>query len=48
MNKELLKQVIVDNQIEIPNYKIIHRKFTFEEFGNYVFVGIRRGSFKAF
>ena len=42
MDKEILKQVIVDNQIEISNYKIIKRDFTFEEFGNYVFVGIRR------
>ena len=42
MNKETLKQAIADNQIEIPNYKIIKRHFDFEEFGNYVFVGIRR------
>ena len=42
MNKETLKQVIVDNQLEISNYKIIKRDFLFEEFGNYVFVGIRR------
>jgi predicted AAA+ superfamily ATPase len=42
MNEELLKQVIADNQTEIPNYKIISRNFVFEEFGNYVFVGIRR------
>ncbi|MDR0791781.1 MAG: ATP-binding protein [Chitinophagaceae bacterium] len=42
MNKELLKQVIADNQLEIPNFKIIKRDFWFEDFGNYVFVGIRR------
>ena len=42
MNKEILKQVIADNQLEIPNYKIIKRNFIYEDFGNYVFVGIRR------
>jgi len=42
MNKDVLKQVIADNQLEIPNYKIVRRDFSFEEFGNYVFVGIRR------
>ena len=42
MNKEILKQVIADNQIDISNYKIIKRNFVFEGFGNYVFVGIRR------
>ena len=42
MNKDILKMVIADNQVEIPNYKIISRDFTFEEFANYVFVGIRR------
>jgi len=42
MKKEILKQVIADNQVEIADYKIISRCFTFEEFGNYVFVGIRR------
>jgi len=42
MNKELIKQVIADNQIEIPDFKVIKRDFPFEDFGNYVFVGIRR------
>ena len=42
MNKEIIKQVIADNQIEIPNFKIIEWNFSFEDFGNYVFVGIRR------
>jgi len=42
MDKNILKTVIADNQVEIPNYKVIPRDFTFEEFGNYVFVGIRR------
>lgn len=42
MDKNILKTVIADNQIEVPKYKVIPRDFTFEEFGNYVFVGIRR------
>ncbi|MFV0289820.1 MAG: ATP-binding protein [Mangrovibacterium sp.] len=42
MDKNILKTVIADNQIEVPRYVVIPRDFTFEEFGNYVFVGIRR------
>jgi len=42
MNKNILKVVIADNQTEVPKYKVIPRDFTFEEFGNYVFSGIRR------
>ena len=42
MDKSILKAVIADNQNEVPQYKIIPRLFTFEDFGNYVFVGIRR------
>jgi uncharacterized protein len=42
MDKSILKTVIVDNQVEVPKYNVVQRDFTFEEFGNYVFVGIRR------
>lgn len=42
MNRTILKSVIADNQLEVPKYKVIPRNFNFEEFGNYVFVGIRR------
>lgn len=42
MNKEILKSVLADNQNEIPRHKVMPRKFNFEKFGNYVFVGIRR------
>ncbi|MFR3186817.1 MAG: hypothetical protein ACLTOV_01465 [Phocaeicola sp.] len=41
MDKEVLKSVLVGNQNEIPRHKVIPRKFDLEEFGNYVFVGIR-------
>lgn len=42
MDKNILKAVIADNQVEVPKYQVIPRDFVFEEFGNYVFVGIRR------
>jgi predicted AAA+ superfamily ATPase len=42
MDRNILKTVIADNQIEVLKYKVIPRDFIFEEFGNYVFVGIRR------
>ena len=32
MNKEILKEVIADNQIEISNYQVIKRDFNYEEF----------------
>jgi len=42
MFKNILKAVIADNQAEVPKFRVIPRNFTFEEFGNYVFSGIRR------
>jgi predicted AAA+ superfamily ATPase len=42
MDKEIIKRVIADNQEEVSNFQIVERDFNFEEFGNYVFVGIRR------
>lgn len=42
MDKELLKQVIADGQKVVERFDVTHRDFAFEEFGNYVFVGIRR------
>ena len=42
MNKELLKTVLFDNQNEVMRCNVVERDFKFEEFGNYVFTGIRR------
>ncbi|HCM59035.1 MAG TPA: ATP-binding protein [Bacteroidales bacterium] len=42
MDKNVIRTVIADNRAEVPKYKVIIRDFTFEEFANYVFVGIRR------
>jgi Predicted ATPase (AAA+ superfamily) len=42
MDRHIIKTVLADSQVEVPKYKVIPRDFIFEEFGNYVFVGIRR------
>lgn len=42
MNKELLKQIIIENQEFVSRLEIVARKLVFEENGNYVFVGARR------
>ena len=42
MNKQILKPVLADNQVEVPRHNVIPRQFKFEDFGNYVLIGIRR------
>ncbi len=42
MDKDLLRSILADNRLEVPKYRVFPRNFSFEEFGNYVFVGIRR------
>ncbi len=42
MKREIIKQIILDNQSEVVSYQVSERDFKFEDFGNYVFVGIRR------
>lgn len=42
MNKELLKQIIVENQGFVRDVQIVPRKLFIEENGNYVFIGARR------
>ncbi len=42
MNKEVIKSVMLDSQIEVSSCELTMRDFAFEDFGNYVFVGIRR------
>lgn len=37
-----MKSIIADNQLEVPKYRVIPKKISFEEFEDYVFVGIRR------
>jgi predicted AAA+ superfamily ATPase len=42
IRKEILKEVLLDNREEVSKQRVIPRDFRFEEFGNYVFIGIRR------
>lgn len=42
MDRELIKQIIGENQEFVQNVKLLQRPFKFEDNGNYVFLGIRR------
>lgn len=42
MDKELIKQIIGENQEFVEKVSFMERPFTFEDAGNYVFLGIRR------
>ena len=42
MDKQLLKSVMLDNQKEVQRYEVFKRDFHFEDFDNYVLIGIRR------
>src|SRR5574344_1638583 len=42
IGKEVIRQVISDQRDEVMNAEIINRDFVFEDFGNYVFIGLRR------
>jgi predicted AAA+ superfamily ATPase len=42
MNKELIKRVLADNQVEVSRQKVVPRSICIGEFSHYVLVGIRR------
>ena len=42
MNKELIRNIIVENQQLIKSIKLVERPFDYEEKGNYVVVGVRQ------
>lgn len=42
MDKELIKQIIIENQSFLQRVELIRRPFDLEKNGNYVFLGIRR------
>ena len=42
MDKQLLKMVMLDARHDVEKQHVMPRPFKFEDFGNYVFVGIRR------
>ena len=42
MDKELIRNIIVENQQLVQSVDLIERPFEFEDNGNYVFVGVRQ------
>ena len=40
MDKQIIKNIIIEKQIAIPNYKLVHRDFLFGDKSNYILVGI--------
>ena len=42
MDKQIIKNIIIEKQVAIPNYKLVHRDFLFGDKSNYVLVGLRR------
>ncbi len=42
MDKQIIKNIIVEKQVAIPNYKLTHRDFLFGRKSNYILVGLRR------
>ena len=38
--KQIIKNIIIEKQIAIPNYKLVHRDFLFGDKSNYILVGI--------
>lgn len=41
ISKEVIKRCVADKREEIEHATIVNRSFEFEEYGNYVFVGVR-------
>ena len=42
MDKELIRNIIVENQQLVQSVELVERPFEFEDNGNYVFVGVRQ------
>ena len=42
MNKDILKQIILDNRVEVERYKVFRREMDMSSFPCYVLVGLRR------
>ena len=36
MDKQIIKNIIIEKQVAIPNYKLVHRDFLFGDKSNYV------------
>lgn len=42
IHKEILKEVMLDNRYEVEHQHVVARDYQFEDFANYVLVGVRR------
>lgn len=42
MDKQIIKTIIIEKQISVPQYSVVKRDFYFESNANYVLVGLRR------
>lgn len=42
MDKQIIKRIIIEKQVDIPQYRLTRRDMTFGEKTNYVLVGLRR------
>ncbi len=42
IQKEIIKEIILENRHEIEHQQIVHRDIVMEEFANYVLIGVRR------
>lgn len=42
MDKQIIKRIIIEKQVDIPRYRLTRRDMTFGEKTNYVLVGLRR------
>ncbi len=42
MDKQIVKNIIIEKQVTIPHYKLTHRDFQFWKKSNYILIGLRR------
>lgn len=42
IDKSVIKEILLENRRDIEHQQLVHRDFTFEEFANYVLIGVRR------
>lgn len=42
MDKRIVKSIIIEKQVSIPNFKVKHRDFCFGDKSNYILIGLRR------
>lgn len=42
IQKETIKEILLENRIEVENQHVVERGYTMEDFANYVLIGVRR------